>query len=271
MGISSNKIIGAALAVSAMLAGVSAHADVDLSNSGNGELVLFVKNTTTGVVYARGLGINVDNVLGTSAITAGGYSGPSDDFTYSMPSIGPDANLTSFLNGTDSFAWTVMAGDSTGGIALGDKRYVTTSQMDLRTNGTNITGTQLATSWNNLQAMLTTLNGFLPDVEGSSVSSLGQWWQTGASPGASANSWYGTSVNNVNALGQAAGFFVLSTNGTGGTTNLYANTFGLQLDANGTLHAVGSAPEVPLPAAAWLLGSGLLGLLGVGRRKVARA
>jgi hypothetical protein len=35
--------------------------------------------------------------------------------------------------------------------------------------------------------------------------------------------------------------------------------------ADGTLEAVGGA--VPLPGAVWLLGSGLLGLAGIGRRR----
>lgn len=30
---------------------------------------------------------------------------------------------------------------------------------------------------------------------------------------------------------------------------------------------VNAAPEVPVPAAAWLLGSGLFGMMGIGRRK----
>lgn len=43
-------------------------------------------------------------------------------------------------------------------------------------------------------------------------------------------------------------------------------------DANWSLNVTGTsaaAPEVPIPAAAWLFGSGLLGLIGVARRKKA--
>jgi hypothetical protein len=45
----------------------------------------------------------------------------------------------------------------------------------------------------------------------------------------------------------------------------------LTLSASGLLSvAAGSVtPPVPLPAAVWLFGSGLLGLLGVGRRRAA--
>ena len=42
------------------------------------------------------------------------------------------------------------------------------------------------------------------------------------------------------------------------------------LTANGVAFgAASSGTPVPLPAAIWLLGSGLLGLAGVGRRKIA--
>jgi hypothetical protein len=61
-----------------------------------------------------------------------------------------------------------------------------------------------------------------------------------------------------------------------GVTGTTTSTVALSLLGTATLSANGVtfAPEssgtpVPLPAAIWLLGSGLLGLAGVGRRKAA--
>jgi len=216
-------------------------------------------------VYARGLGIQIDSVLTQAQIeqSAAQPGATPKSFVLTSP-IGPDANLSAFLNGSDSFSWTIMAGDNTGSVAAGNKRYLTTTQVDL-TNGTNVTGTNLATSYNNLNQMLTTLNGFLPDTSGSSVSTNGQWRQTGAVPGSGAGDWFGIGPNNVNGLDTAANLYMLSSNGTGA-----ARVFVFEdvlLSANGTLSSITATAPVPLPAAVWLFGSGLIGLAGIGRRR----
>jgi hypothetical protein len=261
MEISLKKAAAIVLAGAAGLGAMTASADVVLPGTGNGELTLFVRNDTTGAVYARGLGVQVDNVLTQADIVGSPAQPGATPKNYLLPTIGPDAALTAFLNGSDSFSWTIMAGDNTGALTAGAKRYLTTTQLDL-TNGTSVTGANLATSYNNLNQMLTTLNDFLPDTSGSSVSANGQWRQTGAVPGSGAGDWYGIGPNNVNSLGSAANFYMLSSNGTGAARVFqFAD---VRLSANGTLSSVSA---VPLPAAVWLLGSGLVGLAGIGRRR----
>ena len=91
-----------------------------------------------------------------------------------------------------------------------------------------------------------------------------------------------TGWNNAGTLGQSLGFYSFTPSSTSGfvqsTKARYENAFGL---AAWTLAADGSVnyslagepvvvPQVPVPAAAWLLGSGLLGLVGVARRRSAK-
>jgi hypothetical protein len=54
-------------------------------------------------------------------------------------------------------------------------------------------------------------------------------------------------------------------------TTTYAGFWFLSSAGQLTYNIVAEAAPVPLPAAVWLLGSGLMGLIGVGRRRRATA
>jgi hypothetical protein len=267
-------LIGLAIAAS------SAHADVFLPSTGNGELTLFVRNDVTGAVYARGLQTRIDSVLSQSAIAAG-YTGDTSiglvqTIDYALPTFGADANLASFLATAGTFTWTIMAGDNSGSNnATPDaRRYLTTTTTTWdELNPNSVTNGLLGGSWNNLQQTLITLNGVLDGTEGSgnSTASQGQWRQVGANPGEVMGDWAGAGPNTATALGTAAHLYVLTTAG-GGTSGL-ARTyqgFDVVLNADGSLTAV-TTPPIPLPPAVWMLVSGLLTLAGVGRRKAAAA
>ena len=269
MEISLKTVVAIAIAGVSGLGALNASADIVNTDTGNGELTLFVRNETTGAVYARGLQIQLNSILTESAIQTGPYNaGVANERTYVLPqSIGPDAALSSFLGQAGSFTWTIMGGDNTGGATVtGGKRYVTTTQADL-TNGTTVTLSQLSSNFNNLFTMINQINDFLPNTSGSSISSDGQWRQTGTVPGAEAGSWYGSSLNNSNNIGTAANFYLLAAPGRSGAARIYQFA-DLRLRADGTLESIGAPPApVPLPAAFWLLGTGLAGLAGVSRRR----
>ncbi|MET0536132.1 MAG: VPLPA-CTERM sorting domain-containing protein [Steroidobacter sp.] len=264
MEISLKKVVAIAIAGVSGLGAMGASADVVNIDSGNGELTLFVRNETTGAVYARGLQVQLDSILTQGAIQSGQYNaGVANQRSYLLPDIGPDANLASFLGQAGSFTWTIMAGDSTGTAAtVGARRYVTSSQVDL-TNGTTVTNGNFQASYTNLRSVLETLNGILADTSGSSTASNGQWRQSDATPGSQAGDWFGVGPDNVNALGSIANFYMLANNAGGGAVRVYQFE-DVRLNLDGSLESV---PTVPLPAAFWLLGTGLAGLAGVSRRR----
>jgi hypothetical protein len=261
----------------ALLAGSTAFADVTLPSTGDGELVLFVRDTSNpSRVYARGLGVTLNQVLNESVVTGGAYTGPIQQFTYSLPNVGPDAALASFLAQSGTYSWTIMAGDSVGNNTSGNpRRYLTTTQVDFASNNPGILNSTLGSSYGNLNTLLGDLNGNLPDTAGSSVQPSGLWGDPTSSSGSSATDWFGVGPNNENALGTAANLYILTSSAaTGGGTSggQFARVYqaaDIVLEANGSLHSVSGSnpPEVPLPAAVWLLGSALAGFAAIGRRR----
>jgi hypothetical protein len=264
-----------ALAGSTLLA-ASAYADVATPASGNGELVLFVRDTTTSTTYARGLGVNTLDVLPQATVTANQpYTTPVAT-GYQLSTLAPDANLTAFLGGThanDNFTWAIEGGKNGTGIAPGSFTYITSTHVDLSGGPGNVTNAALATVYPNLTATYNALNGqiasgVIGDKASTAAGKDGQW---GNLPGN--DNWYGAGPDTSGTLiGSTQNFYGLTTAGT--TKSSPAEVFilnSLTLAKDGTLSAAAGGSPVPLPAAVWLLGSGLLGLFGVGRRRNAAA
>lgn len=246
------RSLGALLALGAVGA---AHADIVPYSSGDGSLFFNVLDTSLQKSYVRDLNTPISTFDG-----AGSYS-----FT-------ADANLSSFLSsGSGNYLWSVFGGDSTGTTA-GTVRYFTTS-----TNLGSVTApinSRLYGLYGD-EAYLTNINAVLPNDD--SILSL---------VSASADStYYKTQVQTWNNTGDfvanktgfgSVGFFSLTTNGgisglQGGNNPSTRATFGDWTwdAANATLSYGSGQTVVPIPGAIWLLGSGLLGLAGIGRRKKA--
>jgi hypothetical protein len=264
-----NPILKASIAAAMTLGAVSAHAAFAVpSSSSPGDLLLFaeVLNSTGNVVgsYAGDTGISV---LGTQAAI-------SANQTASMSDGGNLGKLLALDTGTNTLVWSIQGGGQVNGAdgELGDAgvaQFVTTASN----NNTGQMGARPSTAldtWANLGNTTIALNknsGNASSVFGTASAAAGIFDTTliAANP----SNWYTLGgETGVSGLGTAWNLY--------GVTGTTTSTVALSLLGTATLSANGVtfAPEssgtpVPLPAAIWLLGSGLLGLAGVGRRKAA--
>ena len=290
-------------AAGAALASAAAHATMALpTDSGGGDLMLVVQDTAlTNVSYTRDTGITLNSLFPSSVIPST-YTGPVTVNDQSSPiSVGADANLQSFLSqhsadlAAGKIQWALEAGAYNGALsasalsAVGAARFLTTENPTLSAAQqlSNLTGTVTSTitgSWTHLTGDINNDNAFgaanntalgasdKSTVIGTTAATTGDGiW--GTSNGLSANqSWYTTSgIDQTQAFmtstSSTQSLYGVTGNGTK-TSKAQVYLFGnWSLDANGNLH--NNPVATPLPAAVWLFGSGLVGLLGLGRRRVA--
>jgi hypothetical protein len=268
------------IAVAAALSVGAAHAAINPPGTGQGELVEWVIDNTTQQVYARGLQIDETTILpASSLVSAATYAGatPPVSTGTTLQTVAPDANLTTFLaqnGGHDSFSFGILgAGTATGGAAgnaPGANVVEFTSPLSIADSNLNVpSGAGIATLVGSVRATDTTINSVLG---ASSPAGTSGNVSTQFSPASGEFGLYGNTTA-VAAFGTDVNLYAITANSSkAGIGQLYSAGLVTML-ANGTLESVGGSPPppppVPLPAAVWLLGSGLLGLAGVGRRRAA--
>jgi hypothetical protein len=270
------------LAVGALtVASTAAFADGALPSTGNGGLMLVVWDQTTGLSYTRDLQINVDDVATQSAVIGDTYSG-AGDLSFNIPAtinLSADANLSSFLStalgANDNVTWGVVGGGVIGtGNGVAVKRYLTTTSADLVSGNSAVTNGKLTTSWSGLESRQVYLNQSIEQTNGTSVNGDGKSNNPSlfsANWDDAAGTWSASGVNNQVALDSKANFYLVTSAGGGsGTLARIYTLAGLTLSSTGLLTSdVVGTGATPIPAAIWLLGSGLAGLVGIGRRKAA--
>jgi hypothetical protein len=222
----------------------------------------------------RDLGIRMDDF-----IAAGSTPGYSQNFT-------ADALLTATYGNLSNpnLLWNVAALDSTGGTVLGGQRYLST---------TNASVAQIGLTSNSLLTVgFKVVNDYVTATNGADLDFTTNKSSTATAADGYAyfgsgfmNNWQGkASFDSTAAVGDSLNFYKLQATTTFGLDKLSKNATGVvqfgnadgaaswTLASNGTLSYSAPAPAaVPLPAAVWLLGSGLIGMVGVARRKAAKS
>ena len=279
-----NTLIKSAVAGVLALGATSAFA-VGVPSSNNSDLILYVDAlTSTGSsagVYALDTGITLNSLL------PGPFTGGSNSTKFAGPAnqvVGPSQTLTQFLNANsaDTIVWTLeggqynnpgFAGGTTAAannhnsVAAGSALAVFSSNLltNLFPGVSTATTVALQGFLNGLQSDLTSggLSGFTGTETGTATEGVGAQTKYGffggsdlAATGSTAIKLFGFTGNGVN-------------NGTLQSYILGSATLGA--DGTLTITGNGSPPPVPLPAAVWLFGSGLMGLVGVSRRRKAAA
>jgi hypothetical protein len=275
----SKLLMGAA--VMAASAG-AAHAGATLPSTDNSQLLFFVNDLTTHSTYtailtqtvngAGGYFTSADaNAAGATLGTVNTTTGDAN-FTYSF---GGDTALQSFISSAQSAGntldWGILAGAYSGTTQLnreptGNTLFVTmgTTTPINHVPEAALTATSpvtLNTDVGKLNAQtLDSFNGTTSGIFGTSLSANGTnlstegigYTESGTAIGTTAYNLYGFS-----STGSAGGQGLVFQLGT-------ASFDGSLLTFTGN---AGGSSSVPLPAAAWLFGSGLLGLFGIGRRR----
>jgi hypothetical protein len=270
-----NLIVKSAVA-GALAVGTSSAFAIGLPQTNSSDLILYVDAlTSTGAsagVYALDTGITIDSALPSTGLVSGALN--STKFSIANKTIPESGTLSAFLtaNAANSIQWTLMGGvyngpsssaaGSSNVTVPGAARAVMTSQILTNlypTVGTSTTG-----------ALAGFLNGLNSDLNSGGLSQLKTATETStATETLGAPSKYGLQGGSDLSLAGATAiklFGLTGNNIAGGQNQSYL--LGSAVFNGGVLTITGNAAApVPLPAAVWLFGSGLMGLVGVSRRR----
>lgn len=258
------KALLATLGVAALSIATPAHALTQLSDSTTGgSLFITVYDPVKQVVVVQDLGLTFSSFasLGQSVTQPGPKPFGAGAFTAQTFNINLSAFTTAGSNNAD-IRWFVFAGDSLG--TNNNKGVVLTAPngtgilTNTNMNGMNTQGTGIVTQFNQNCPSATVC--------------------TDVPAALSSQTWTGTVGGNFAAgadggFGDSLAFYLINGNGTTSSNNAVITQFVdaagnwlWSLASNGTLTYGANQAPVPLPAAAWLLLSGLLGIGAVGRR-----
>jgi hypothetical protein len=255
----------ASVSVAGLVAGHQASAQIVTADSGNGDLLFVAVDTKTNETFYENLGILALTSSGPTQLASGPINlaaGGGTAWTTFVSNTGSDplnfaviggGNKTGAANplGLNSYS-TTIGGSGTPPSAPTNQNLVNFDLIDQNIIGVLNSGGFNVNSGNGYDAN----NSSQPEY--TDASGLTSWngkfsGVTDVAEG-SQNDFYNFTQNKANGSTGSASSALLGTFSFSGSTLTYA--------------AAGNT-AVPLPAAVWLLGSGLFGLFGIGRRRAA--
>lgn len=271
----------------ALLAGYATAQAQNLPDTGNSDLWVFVSDPTAKTTFAEDTGLSLSSLLPTSSLVAGANLNTSISASFSVAATsGLSSYISSATAAGHTLQWGVEGVQFPGSISgAGFKKpggFVVLFD-DLNSVGSNIAQGTVQPTLQNIGAGFESDATYLKQTytAGGKVyawadgANSGNVW--GASTGGNGGSTdlYGQEFDQAGiALGATNTLYGLTGNSGPGQVQSYILGTNLTVGTDGTLK-IGSStpppPPIPLPAAVWLFGSGLLGLFGVGRRRAAAA
>jgi hypothetical protein len=268
-----NTIARISVAGALALGGAAANASISQPSTGASDLILFAE------VVNNSTGAEVASYAGDTSVLTPAYNG---SLTAGVTNAG-DANLAALFaadGAGDSIVYAVQGGyvtsTATGkqGKVAGVANFASTSANPSTTGLGGTVGGAMPNFASILSNTISTLNVNFAggkSVEGSNPATSGVW-DVNATNGISF--WAGFGGPTAVTYGSGPQTLYSVTANVSSTANVLENTLGtVELTAAGLVltPSQGTPPTVPLPPAVWLLGSGLLGLAGIARRKSATA
>jgi hypothetical protein len=233
---------------------------------------------------AVGLGITLDDILSQTSIdTIGGTNnGLPISFSYALNTTFSSSALTSFMSTSATYRYQLIAADAVGSITPTDTiRFLTTSGTQYSASVLNPVrnGNLLSTVGFSDTGLNYLASDELDALDFSGASTFGYLGDTSdvdppPSPigalgtGYPADTLTGVSFGGLVNAGTSTNLYVFT--GSGGANNNITRLYqalDVTLSTAGVLTINGGGTQVPLPAAVWLLGSGLAGLGAIGRRR----
>jgi hypothetical protein len=283
------KLAKLSAVVAALVAGAAslpaAAQTIPQPDSENGGLAFIAYNASTGRSLAQYLNLDLDSVApgNIDASIAGGTGWSSGQFV-----LNSTAWNTAFGTGSLSdVRWMVVAGDSFGFAENPSNPNGFDLFGGLELSVTSLAG-DLAQQNGGLESGLANLNNYFGAGWNGTCLGVAACAASNTPPSAAYAGTLGSQLSDtsgapavnfstVGGISDTMNFFLVS--GQGDVLSAFANdtryTTGqfslLNVTANGATLRWGSASVVPLPAAAWLLISGIAGLASVARRRTAPA